>query len=253
MLDSSQLREYRRRGVLVLPQFFSRQRVEAWYEQMRELVGGPSNGGKWAEALTDCSASDFELEPDPSPHHDLEMRALLESFASVSDWVGGNDVLARRPEPGARWTGARAPHIDFPIGRDQRDLVNTLFYLTDTRSRGGAFMYWPGSHLRAWDYFRRHPRDYGARGDYGQVEVFRRFSSELSTGPVEFTASAGDLLVWHPFLFHSASINVNTIPRIGVFGRWGTPRGRDEDYFAFERDMWSEPAWRISAAAPSVR
>jgi hypothetical protein len=235
--------EYRRRGVLVLPGFFSRRRVDAWFEQMREFVGRPSNASEWTEALTNGSSVGFELEPEPSPQQDADLGTLLASFASVDEWAGENDVIARHPEPGARWTGARAPHLDFPIGRQQRDLVNTLFYLTDTQSEGGAFMYWPGSHLLAWDYFRRHPRDYAARGDYGQSEVFRRFSRELPSGPVEFTAAAGDLLVWHPLLFHSGSVNVNTVPRIGVFGRWGTSMRPDEDYFSFEGKLWADPAW----------
>ncbi len=245
MLDSAQLSEYRRLGVLVQPRFFSPQQVEAWFEQMREFVGRPKDAREWAEALTDGSALGFALEPDPSPCHDPKLRGLLESIVPADELVGENDVLARHPEPGSRWTGPRAPHLDFPIGRHQRDIVNTLFYLTDTLPRGGAFMYWPGSHLMAWDYFRRHPHDYGARGDQGQAEIFRRLGSELSMKPVEFTASAGDLLIWHPFLFHSASINVNASPRIGVFGRWGTAREPDEDYFGFKDDMWSEPPWRL--------
>ncbi|MEC9258085.1 MAG: hypothetical protein VX541_06295, partial [Candidatus Poribacteria bacterium] len=36
----------------------------------------------------------------------------------------------------------------------------------------------------------------------------------------EFIAKAGDVILWHGWLSHSGSANIQESPRIGLFSRW---------------------------------
>ncbi|MDP6698946.1 MAG: hypothetical protein QGH25_04810 [Candidatus Latescibacteria bacterium] len=46
------------------------------------------------------------------------------------------------------------------------------------------------------------------------------FSDDGPEPPREFVARAGDLILWHGWLCHSGSTNVNATPRVGFFARW---------------------------------
>jgi len=251
VLDAAQLEQFRRTGTLVVRGFFARAQVEHWRDQVRAFFDDPVDGEKWWAALRRKPHSGFRLSHDPTPNNDQTLGALMASFHPRTFWSGESELLLRPPEPNKPWLGARAPHLDFPIGRSERYLVNTVIYLSDVATRGGAFMFWPGSHEVAWDYFRRNPLDYCSRGNRSQGDTFRALAPEVSGivgDPVEFTGSAGDLLLWHSFLLHSASINRRPETRIAVLGRWGSPRAAGDQPFRFDDGIWAPPHWRFQSA-----
>ena len=65
------------------------------------------------------------------------------------------------------------------------------------------------------------------------------FCDNPETGGREFIASAGDVVLWHSYLTHEGSVNINNSPRIALFARWDHQR-RDETAFRYEvpEDLW---------------
>jgi Phytanoyl-CoA dioxygenase (PhyH) len=247
VLDAVQLDEFRQTGAVVMRGFFAPANVELWREQVSDFYERPITPEQWSSALSSKSHRGFHLAHGPNPHEHQDLGSLMRSFHPRSSWSGESELIVRPPDPDNASLQPGAPHLDFPIGRQQRDLVNTVLYLSDVGARGGAFMYWPGSHRLAWEYFRRNPLDYCARGGRAQVDTFRTLVAKVAGDAVEFTGAAGDLLVWHPLLLHSASINHSHSARIAIFGRWGSALAPDEAPFRFDDGIWAEPHWQFAA------
>ena len=79
--------------------------------------------------------------------------------------------------------------------------INATIYVEDIDSRGGCFTYWPGSHVKAAEYFRSHSLLSVPGGS-------SKSGFDIGEG-VEFTGKAGDVCLWHGQMFHSGTKNVN--------------------------------------------
>ena len=119
------------------------------------------------------------------------------------------------------------------------DRCDHLFILYDVEPGGGAFIFWPCSHHAAHRYFLENP----AHVD-GSFLRTRNFSWDIfcdnpETGGKEFVAHAGDVVLWHSYLTHEGSININDSPRIAFFARWHHHR-RCAPAFRYEipNDLW---------------
>jgi hypothetical protein len=246
MLTSGQIEAFKRDGVLVLRGFFDRDTVDRWRREIFEYFGQPGDGDSWRSALQIHKSDNFYLSDDPTPATHPELARVYGALHRSARWDGENELVIRPANEPARWCGARAPHLDFPLYTPVRTLANNVIYLSDVEERGGAFMYWPGSHQTAWQYFRRRPQDYLSRGDRPQDDTFAILKAEMTGDPVEHVGEAGDLLIWNSLLLHSASVNKRDEPRLAIFGRWGVDRGDDEIY-DFDDDMWRY--WEFSAGA----
>lgn len=183
--------------------------------------------------------------PCPSGHPAIRA-TVMESpvFAMMEELVG----------PGRLNPGSAGPHLVFPSGDTEWShpsgghldgyytptngvpegtvgymSINATVYVEDIDSRGGCFTYWPGSHIKAAEYFRSHsllsvPGGSSKRGfDIGEG--------------VEFTGRAGDVCLWHGQMFHSGSRNVNRNIRMALIGRFSR---KDANDIRFETpdDMW---------------
>jgi hypothetical protein len=241
MLTAEQLEEFRRTGVVILRGFYSTEEVTRWRRDAIEHFGNPAAEMDWNDALQRHEHSSFRVSDDPTPATDERLRRLFASLGT-SDWTGNNELIVRPPQPDTPWLGARAPHIDFPVGVPIRYLANTLTYFTPIESRGGAFMYWPGSHLVAWRHFAEYPLDYLSRGERSQGQTFELLMPRMPGQPVEFLGRPGDLLVWHHLLFHSPSVNKRPTTRLAYFGRWGQALDDDEPLYDFSGSPWR---WRM--------
>jgi hypothetical protein len=238
MLTGDQIEAFKRDGVLVLRGFFSPDEIASWRSEVLRFFGEPMTATQWRAALRAHKCHDFRLRPDPAPETHDALSGVYVGLHDTIRWTGENELVIRAGEEEAPWLGARAPHLDFPVYAPIRTLANTAFYLSDVKEHGGSFMYWPGSHRVAWQYFRDCPDDYLAKGSRGQDAVFARIKSRLTSSPIEFTGSAGDILIWHSLIFHSASVNKRAEARLAVFGRWGAPLA-DEPIYDFNADMWT--------------
>jgi hypothetical protein len=247
MLTGDQIAAFKRDGVLPLRGLFSRAEVHAWREQVLDYFERPESPQAWLTALQTHGESGFHLSDDPTPHSHSVLKEVYASLHATADWHGENELVTRRGHEQTVWLGARAPHIDFPLYAPLRTLANIVIYLSDVRSHGGAFIYWPGSHRIAWDYFQHNPDDYMSRGERSQDQTFALLKREMIGEPVEFVGGAGDALIWHSFIFHSATVNVLREPRLALFGRWGVPLA-GEPIYDFDADMWTY--WNFTGADP---
>ncbi len=248
MLNNQQIADFRENGVLIIKNFFHADELAAWDKEIAEFYSSPTTKEEWQHALktTKRSTSNFRFTRNPSPGEHPRMKILYTCLDSTLNWEGENQLIVRRPEPDAEWIGARAPHLDFPVYDRIRTMANFVFYVGDVYTNGGPFMYWPGSHITAWEYFREHPQDYMAAGDISQDQVFSRIRKRLPSDAIQFTAAAGDLMIWHSLILHSASVNQSAQPRKAVFGRWGAKLQPGEAHFDFNKDIWTNwnlPSW----------
>ncbi len=102
-------------------------------------------------------------------------------------------------------------------------MLGATTYLHDVASRGGCYVYWPSSHHGAHRYFRAHPdRIEGTFRDTPEwaERGWGIFTDGCDVEPREFVAHAGDVILWHGWLCHSGSKNINPSPRVGLFARW---------------------------------
>ncbi|MEQ9887840.1 phytanoyl-CoA dioxygenase family protein [Pectobacterium zantedeschiae] len=237
MLTEAQILSFKREGVLILHDVFTVADIEAAKRSVLNYFCNPGSASEWFLSLSTHSIHGCIAKPSLSPLGHQKLAQIYHALHRQAIWEGEDELIIRPHEAGVPWCGARAPHLDFPINRPLRTLANNVIYLTDVRSQGGAFMYWPGSHRVAWDYFRKYPDDYLAQGESSQDQVFSRILSHIENEPVEFLGKAGDVLIWNSLLLHSASINTREETRIASFGRWGEVyEGKPYD---FSRDIWS--------------
>ena len=245
MLTRHQIREFQRTGVLVIRRFYDEDQIARWRREAHEYFGSPPEEADWEAALRSREHMAFRVSGDPTPATSERLRELFASFHPEIRWTGNNELIVRPPQPDTPWLGARSPHIDFPVGLPVRYLANTLTYFTAIEPRGGAFMYWPGSHLVAWRHFMCHPLDYLSRGERSQDQTFELLGRSMPCEPVEFLGEPGDLLIWHHLLFHSPTVNKRETTRLAYFGRWGEPLAADDELFDFSGSAWSH--WRFAA------
>lgn len=106
-------------------------------------------------------------------------------------------------------------HIDYPARGNLglRFGVKVLVLLTDMEPKGGATLLSPRSHL--WVRELTHEQLDGNAGSSSEVrsKILQK-RMDFSRGFFEFTGNAGDVLLFDPWLFHSASRNVNNTPRM---------------------------------------
>ena len=244
MLTHDQIQAFKRDGVIILRDLFSPGEITAWRDQVLEYFHRPATPDAWWGALRAYRSGGFRLKEDPTPWTHPDLIGVYRSFHSTAQWSGDNELVLRPGEDEAPWLGARAPHLDFPVYAPLRTLANSVLYLSHVQERGGAFMYWPGSHHIAWDYFRRNPDDYLSRGERSQDQTFALLQREMICDPLEFIGKPGDVLIWHSLLLHSGSVNKRPEARIAIFGRWGVTL-QGEPIYDFNADMWDYWNFRL--------
>jgi hypothetical protein len=242
MLTDRQIDTFKRDGIIVFRRFFTLAETSQWREQVFDYFGRPETAGRWREALATRKGDDFRLTPDPTPGSHARLSRIYKALNARLEWTGHNQLVVRAGEDPAEWLGPRIAHIDIPLYAPLRTLANNVIYLSKVQKRGGAFMYWPGSHRVAWDYFRQSPEDYLAQGARSHNQVFQCLVDRMPSAPVEFVGMPGDLLIWHALTLHAASINKRREERLAVFGRWGVAFGSGECH-DFSGDMWSH--WKL--------
>ncbi|MEX2497702.1 MAG: phytanoyl-CoA dioxygenase family protein [Wenzhouxiangellaceae bacterium] len=243
-LRRSERARFMRDGALVVRRVFDPACVSAWRQEVQAHFESPKKAIEWRHAVQNIKHSRFHLRDDPKPAVNARVSGLYEQLYGAANWHGINELVVTPPEPETPWLGGRAPHLDFPLGCPERNLLNIVFYLDEVRSRGAAFAYWPGSHQVAYQYFRRHPDDYLARGENSQDKIFASIKREIDTPMVEFTAKPGDVLLWSSFLMHSATVNRSDRARIAIIGRWGDLPSDPKRHFDFDAPLFHD--WACS-------
>ncbi len=244
MISKEQCEEFAKHGAIVLKDFFSPREISDWRQEIEAHFSKPNSGQEWADAVRRYSHSQFHLRDDPTPNSHTKLQAVFSTLFDEIVWTGINELVVTPPEPGIPWLGGRAPHVDFPVGCPERNLINITFYMSDVDPFGGAFSYWPGSHKIVYDYFSENPYDYLSRHNRSQDQVFEMIMERIESELVEFTGNSGDILIWNNFLMHSATVNMSENTRIAIIGRWGNIPEAEHEHFNFTRPIFDE--WALA-------
>lgn len=244
MLSVKQVKTFKRDGVLILPGFFSQEEIACVVDKIHRYFKTPIGAEGWRAAICRTPASNFGSHHLLSPLTSKRMSALYRSLHQEITWVGMDDLVIR---PGGQSAGGvRGPaHLDFPVAHPIRTLANNVVYYTDVSRGGGEFIYWPGSHYLAWDYFSEHPHDYLAQGELSQDQIFEKIYRRLPMSPAHFVGKRGDLLIWHSLLMHAGSYSALPQTRIATIGRWGI-QVQGKNLYNFAMDMWKY--WEFSSS-----
>jgi ectoine hydroxylase-related dioxygenase (phytanoyl-CoA dioxygenase family) len=237
LLTKDQIDLFKRDGVLTLRGVFSPDEIDSWRRELLTFFENPKTGDQCRDALRTRKSHDFRFDHCPTPLAHSALSAVYGGLHGTLLWNGENELVVRAGDEPAPRLGARAPHLDFPVYAPMRTLANSTIYLSDVKEHSGSFIYWPGSHHIAWQYFRECPDDYLAQGSRSQDQVFGRIKARMTSPPVEFVGSSGDMMIWHSLILHSASVNKGSEARLALFGRWGAPLA-DGPIYDFNADMW---------------
>ena len=169
----------------------------------------------------------------------------LPAVAAVVDQLGAG-VFANAdgaplftwPSPaGTEWVFPHTSHIDGYGTRWSPFMVGATTYLYDVESQGGGMGYWPGSHWTTHAYFREDPAIIDGRFQERKGWSWSDFENPAPQAPRQFTGRAGDVMFWHCFLVHGASINLRNNPRFAMFVRF--PHQAQEDIkHEVPADLW---------------
>lgn len=241
VLSPEQINHFKRRGFLILRDVFDEATLDDWRGQLwRKMGSSLETPETWPE--DDRSIHRYEYDPPETAfwrHPALE--AYVEQLGGGRFVYGHGTPKIRWPEPDKAWEMPTTGHIDGYGGGDWLPLmVGATAYLYDVEPKGGAFTYWPDSHHTAHRYFRQHPSHLD--GSFLQADGFTWdvFCDNPTTGGTEFTARAGDVLLWHAFLFHNGSLNTQASPRVALIARFDHEDRYDPAFrYDVPEDLWT--------------
>ena len=238
MLTDTQIDHFKAEGYVILSGFFATAQIEAWHDIFWTHVGARADEPKtWPDSYVIDG-----LALDPVPGGLPPMQAIIEQLSGGMFGGGGGSMLIQWPKPDQDWQLPGNGHIDGygPGGWSGGFMLGATTYLEDVEARGGAFIYWPQSHLSTQEYFREFPEQidgsFHERDDW-EERKWAIFSDRSPQGPLEFVGAAGDLILWHAFLCHTGSANVNSRPRQAVFSRWHRS-DREQMRYDIPEDLW---------------
>ena len=237
-LKPDQINSFKEQGYLILRNFIDLAQIEIWRHQFwKHLDADADDPSTWPDSYV---IEGFSTDP---PMGQLpQIKAVVEQLGGGKFDGGGGSMLVQWPREDQEWAPSNSGHIDGygPGGWKGGFMLGATTYLHDIESRGGAFLYWPQSHLSTHDYFLEFPThidgSFDKREDW-EERKWRVFSDQSPQGPVEFTGRAGDLIFWHCFLCHTGSPNIRPVPRTGVFSRWHYA-DREEMRYEIPQDLW---------------
>ena len=238
MLTDAQIDRFKAEGYVILRGLFEAAHVEAWRDIFWGHVGAQADDpSTWPDSYV---IDGLALEPVPGSLP--QMRSIIDQLSGGMFAGGGGSMLVRWPETEQEWKLPTNGHIDGygPGGWSGGFMLGATSYLEDVEAQGGAFTYWPQSHLSTQEYFREFPEQidgsFHERDDW-EERKWAIFSDLSPHGPREFVGCAGDLILWHAFLCHTGSANVGLRPRQAVFSRWHRS-DREEMRYDISEDLW---------------
>lgn len=222
-MTQDQVDSFKANGFLVLPGFVPDDVLAQWREQFWGHLGCTiDEPDKWPD---EYPAKVEGFKPDPMFGDMPDLQAIAEQVGGGHFKGGGCGVAVRWPQTDADWTMPDSGHLDGYPGEGCQAvlMVGATTYVHDVEPEGGCYVYWPASHHLAHRYFRQHPdRIEGTFRETPEWEArgWGIFSDDGPEPAREFVARAGDVILWHGWLCHSGSTNVQPSPRVGFFARW---------------------------------
>lgn len=239
-LNNEQKQQMRENGFVQLENAIASELVA----RAQQAINWKMGQGIPADQLTTWSSQSFfpELQGTPAITDLLNASGLIETLESV---LGKNTVTPARAgqialrfprEPGTPPQEPR-PHIDgiySPHNGVQKGTVGSFTALISvllsdvTRDNAGNFCVWPASHQKLNAHFQEH----------GAHELFAGQMPKIDLGaPHHIQGTAGDVVLCHYQLGHTAVANVGPLPRYAIFFRIKHPH-HDNDRAARLRNLW---------------
>ena len=235
-LSPAQIDAFKTDGHLILPDVIDADLLATWRDQFWSYVGcRPDEPESWPDQTGG-------FKPDPLFGDLPQMQAISRQLGGDRFQGGGCGVIVRWPEESRDWTIPETGHIDGYPGEGCQAvlMVGATTYLYDVEEGGGPLIYWSGSHYPTHRYFLKYPDQ--IEGTFRETQAFEErgwaiFSDSSPHPPRPFTASAGDVILWHGWVSHCGSSNVNDLPRVGLFARW-THKDEPKIKAAIPGDLW---------------
>jgi hypothetical protein len=238
-LSVDQITSFKENGFVVLEKCIAAETIAAWNAQFWSHLGAASDDpSSWPD---DYVIKDFSVEPLLG-----QIPVLQGAAKQLGGGVfggGGGSMLVQWPKKDqTQWQPPAQGHIDGygPGGWSGGFMLGATAYMEDVAHGGGAFTYWPQSHLAVHRFFREFPEQidgsFTKRDDWEEKQ-WGLFSDPSPCGPEEFVARAGDVILWHCFMCHTGSVNVGSRPRLAVFSRWHHQQ-REQMRYDIPEDLW---------------
>jgi len=223
MLTADEVEFFKQNGYVILRSAIAPVVIDTWRRAFWEMIeADPDDRSSWrkkpyvAEGFTLPEAAQFRNQP-----------AVSEAVAQLGGGRFRGDSgppLVHWPNGSNAWSPTQWGHVDgYPPSFWFPFMLAATAYAYDVESMGGAFTYWPQSHLTTHKRFLANPEMID--GKWSREPDFdwssRNEFTQLAPLPSrEFTARAGDVILWHSFLVHTGSANIRNWPRVGMFARF---------------------------------
>lgn len=238
-LSEQQVQHFKNHGFLILENLIDQLSLHKWREQIwHQLESSLDQPENWPRSRSGLDGYQY-APPESALVHHPTLTPIIKQLGGGKFVAGDGIPIIRWPEPEKQWQRPKSGHIDAYGGQWLPFMIGATTYLYDVEPGGGSFIFWPRSHYSAHRYFRQNPTHVDGRFIKEEGFSWNIFCDNPTTGGREFVANAGDVVLWHSYLTHEGSTNVNDSPRMALFARWDHQR-RHETEFRYEipEDLW---------------
>ena len=248
-LTPEQVAEFKALGYVLVPNLIDPSMLDNWRTQIRAQFGDLSDpaqqnaAGPPQQHREDITIlRGFRFSPKETQLvNQPKVKAIVDHMGGDGQFCGEDGNLRLLlPEPKCEWCLPERGHIDGYLGkrRGASFLLGLATYIYDVEPRGGGTVFWPRSHIKSWEFLRKHPD----RLSHSFKDHPEYLDMVKDIQPVELHAKAGDVIFWHCNILHETSQNTSNNIRYGLFAR--LPH-KDQKTFRDEipDDLWKR--WRI--------
>jgi ectoine hydroxylase-related dioxygenase (phytanoyl-CoA dioxygenase family) len=242
-LTSAQIQFFKDNGYLILDNFIEPAIVERWQQAICKCFEVSSEDDDHLN-ISGNKEQEFNFTSESSLGNHLRLSGVLKQLLGGTFEFASEDLIIIRPTSDQEWSMPLWGHIDrFLPSYRSRFMIGLTTYAYEVLPKGGGTIIWPKSHLTNWEYFQAFPDHHYGNGPVAGIRpVHERLTQRAACAPIEFTAKPGTVLLWHSFMLHTASLNINNRPRMAIFCRWGQPLQPEQPRETFG-DIWEN--WTI--------
>ena len=218
--STQQIQIFKENGYLIIKNLIKPDTLETWQEQIwAHFDSRLERPETWPN---DRLIDGFKFDRPEEAFGCLPQVVSVVAQLSGGEFANGDGspLFTWPSPPGTKWIFPHTSHIDGYGASWSPFMIGATAYLYDVESRGGGFGYWPKSHLTTHQYFLEDPTQIDGRFQEREGWSWKAFSDRAPEAPQEFIGRAGDVMFWHSFLVHSASINARSDPRFAMFVRF---------------------------------
>ena len=243
-LGPIELVSFKANGFVIVRGLVGEEQLQSFREQFWHHIGAdPHDCSTWPPAPPGGGQLPNIMAPRPNLGELPGVAAIVEQLGGGRFTGGGSMTKAIFPlnshrsagqsqgaEGALSWARPTGFHIDGYAGTwNHNPEFGATLYLDSVEEQGGCFCVKPGEHIRTHQYFQQHPHH--VDGSFQKTAAYQRYgwrclyeqTAEPQADELQFSGGAGDILFWHGFTPHCASLNANKTPRLAMIARWRDP------------------------------